>query len=298
MGSFEKNNDDYLLCRSILEEGSKTFYFASKKLPQEKRKGFWAVYAFCRKTDDIIDEGTDCIKQRQKNLSNWKRALLRAYEGKRSQNGIIRAFVATMRKYRIPLRMPLKLIDGVATDAKKVAFESFGSLKNYCFSVASVVGLMLLYVMGSNIQKAAGYAVSLGIAMQLTNIIRDIREDAQMGRFYLPKSELSRFGLKHEDLLSKLAGYKLTQLKKFLKFQIKRARVYYQKAMGGIRYLPKELQFPITLAAHLYQKILEKVEQNGYDIAIRAFVPFHEKIFHYIRISFFGAIPRMQCSLV
>ena len=123
MGSFEKNNDDYLLCRSILEEGSKTFYFASKKLPQEKRKGFWAVYAFCRKTDDIIDEGMDSMHTRKKKLNQWKQSLLRAHKGKKSQNGIIRAFTETMKKYKIPLWIPLKLIKGVGTDAKKVAFD-------------------------------------------------------------------------------------------------------------------------------------------------------------------------------
>lgn len=294
MSSFENNNEDYLLCRSILEESSKTFYFASKKLPQEKQMGFFAVYAFCRKTDDIIDEGKDCMHTRKKKLNQWKQSLLRAHKGKKSQNGIIRAFTKTMKKYKIPLWIPLKLIKGVGTDAKKVAFDSFEALKEYCFSVASVVGLMLLYVMESNMRKAANYAISLGIAMQLTNIIRDIRDDAQMGRFYLPRSELARFGLKHDDLLKQLAGKKFRQLKKFLSFQIKRARAYYKIAMGGIKYLPKELQLPITMAAQLYEKILDKVEQSGYDISRRVFVPMHEKFMHYACLSFLSMIPMRQ----
>lgn len=292
----EAAEEDFLLCRSILQEGSKTFYFASKKLPEEKRRGFWAVYAFCRKTDDIIDEGAESMPARRRRLGNWKASLLRAHEGRRSQDGVIRAFACTMKMHSIPLSLPLRLIKGVGTDSGKVAFESFGSLRDYCFSVASVVGLMLLYVMGSDVRRAGRYAISLGIAMQLTNIIRDISEDASMGRFYLPKAELSRFGLAYEDLLAKPAGEKMERLKRFLRFQIKRARAYYRKALGGMRFLPEELRLPIAMAARLYEGILDKVEQGGYDISRRAFVPFHEKLIHYAGISLFSAIPTMRLT--
>ena len=286
--------DDYLLCRSILQEGSKTFYFASKKLPEEKRKGFWAVYAFCRKTDDIVDTGDEGLDEKKKKLNNWKHSLLRAYEGKTSQNGVIRAFVETMKKYKIPLALPLKLIRGIGTDAENVKFESFHNLKDYCFSVASVVGLMLLFVMESDIQKASKYAISLGIAMQLTNIIRDIREDANMGRYYLPNSELARFKLSHEDLTAELAGEKLVLFRRFMRFQIKRAKKYYKKAMVGIKYLPKELRFPITMAANLYEMIIKKIEQNSYDISKRAFVPFHEKMVYYARMIIVSRVPMLR----
>jgi len=289
-------NEDYLLCRSILEEHAKTFYFASKNLPENKKRGFWAVYAFCRKTDDIIDEGTENIDERRKKLNNWKESLLRAHNGTTSQNGIIRAFVHTMNMYQIPLSLPLKLIKGVETDSYKVKIESFSKLKEYCFSVASVVGLMLLYVMESNLKKASKYAISLGIAMQLTNILRDIAEDARMGRFYLPKTELQSFGLDHSDLRAALSGDKMIRFRRFLKFQIKRARNYYRKAMGGIKYLPKELQMTILMASRLYSKILDKIEKNNYDISRRVFVPFHEKVLDYIMMLIFSKLPMRQLS--
>jgi len=291
------NEDDYLLCRSILEEGSKTFFFASKNLPEDKKKAFWAVYAFCRKTDDIIDEGDAPMEVRRKNLANWKRTLIRAHGGKGSNNGVIRAFVETMEKNNIPQSLPLRLIQGVAMDSKKVSFSSYGNLRNYCFSVASVVGLMLLHVMDSNMAKARRHAIALGIAMQLTNILRDVGEDARAGRFYLPKKELAEFGLSHSDLLGQLEGKKLREFRQFLKFQIRRAREYYRRALEGIGYLPQELKFAITMAARLYQKILDKIEQNSYDVITkRAYVPLHEKLLLYISFSLETFFPMRQLS--
>ncbi|MCX8196726.1 MAG: phytoene/squalene synthase family protein [Candidatus Micrarchaeota archaeon] len=257
---------DFEACKEVLQKGSKTFFLSSKLLPAAKKKAFWAVYAFCRKSDDIIDEGNIPARKRLEMLRKWEKELLGAYAGKPSKHPVIRAFVSVAKEFSIPKSYPLTLIRGVSSDLYRQRFSTFQQLRAYCFSVASIVGLMLLRVMGINSAKARKKAVYLGIAMQLTNIIRDVAEDFSAGRVYLPASDLRRFGLSYSDLGPKMQKGKKRAFIKLIEFECKRARKYYRLSLSGIRLLPKELQIAITTASLLYSSILDKIERSGFDV--------------------------------
>ncbi|MCX8174773.1 MAG: phytoene/squalene synthase family protein [Candidatus Micrarchaeota archaeon] len=262
----QASESDFQRCKEVLSKSSSTFFLASRMLPAQQKQAFWAVYAFCRATDDIADEGDFGRQQRARMLAEWKQDLLSALAGKRSASAVIRAFSDTMRAYGIPVSLPMQLIEGVSMDISRTRFHSFRKLRRYCYCVASVVGLMLLYVMGVKSRRAQRYAISLGIAMQLTNILRDISEDLASGRLYLPLSELSAFGLKPSDIGRKMGRRKLESFRRFMRFQIRRARHYYSQALFGIRLLPKKLQAAISSAALLYLRILDDIETRGFDV--------------------------------
>ena len=278
---------NFAYCTESIKKGSKTFYFASRFMNRELRNSFYAVYAFCRQTDNIVDDNEGDPKTQKKLIRAWKKEFLTAYGKGRSSNQILNPFVYTMKRYKIPLRYPLELIRGVSMDITKKRYNTFAELRRYCYRVASVVGVMLTYVMGAgNVYKAKKYAIRLGIAMQLTNILRDVGEDAKMGRIYLPMNELRRFGLSTRNILSLK---KTDKLIKFLKFQIARARKYYQDAVRGIMMLHKDVRPVISLAFTLYREILRVIEENGYEVFNkRAYVTFLRKLLLYARILILG----------
>jgi phytoene synthase len=192
-----------------------------------------------------------------------------------------------MRRNNIPLSYPLDLIRGVSMDIGKKEYKTFRELRRYCFRVASVVGLMLMHVLGiKKIKKAKRYAAKLGIAMQLTNILRDVGEDARMGRVYFPKDELEQFGLTINDILSLR---KTSNLINFLKFQVARARRYYAEAMAGFMNLREDIGIGITLALSLYREILRVIEENEYEVYNRrAYVHLFRKVVIYFKVVLFG----------
>ena len=257
---------DFRICRKILKRGSKTFFFASKILPQNKARAFSAVYAFCKLTDDIADEGAATGEERLQQLEAWKRGLLSAYGTGKSDHPALRAFSQTARHYRIPLSLPLRLISAVVSDARHAPFRTFRQLRKYCCGVASVVGLMLLHVMGVRSRRAQKYAIYLGIAMQLTNILRDVEEDLLMGRLYVPSEELADYGLLPEDVSPQISGSKAERFRKLVEFQVCRARHYYSQSLRGLRYLPARLRFAIATCALLYSQILDQIEGRDYEV--------------------------------
>lgn len=253
----------------------------------EFRNSFYAVYAFCRHTDNLIDDNDGNPKLQRVLIRDWKKRFLEAHKRGYSSDPILSAFIFTMKKYDIPIRYPLQLIKGVSMDIKKKEYHTFTELRRYCYRVASIVGIMLTYVMGvGNIHKAKKYAAKLGIAMQLTNILRDVGEDARMGRVYFPKDELARFGLTIKDILSLR---KTSNFIDFIKFQITRARKYYEEAMRGLSMIHKEVRLVISLAFTLYREILQVIEENNYEVyGRRAYVNIFRKIALYFQIVFFG----------
>ena len=254
---------------------------------EERRNAFYAIYAFCRHTDNLVDDNEGNPKLRRMLIRDWKKRFLEAYEKGYSTDPILNPLVFVMKKHSIPLRYPLELIRGVSMDIGKKEYKAFTELRRYCVRVASIVGLMLMYVMGiSDIKKAKRYAIKLGIAMQLTNILRDVGEDAKMGRVYFPKDELARFGLKISDILS----LKMTQsVIDFLRFQIMRARRYYAEAVRGLAMIHKEVRLVIALAYTLYREILSVIEENEYEVfRKRAYVNTFRKFLLYLRLIFIG----------
>jgi len=278
---------DFRYAEESIKKGSKSFYFASRFMSRERKNSFYAIYAFCRHTDNLIDDNEGKPQLQRMLIRDWKKRFLADYERGYSTDPILNPFIFVMRKHDIPLRYPLELIQGVSTDIRKKAYGTFAELRKYCYRVASVVGLMLVYVMGiKDIRKAKKYAVKLGIAMQLTNILRDVGEDARMGRVYFPKDELAQFGITINDILSLK---KTRNFIEFLKFQVKRARRYYREAVNGLAMMHKEARVVVALALSVYREILDVIEENEYEVfGKRAYVNGFRKIMLYLQLVLFG----------
>jgi phytoene synthase len=233
-----------------IRKGSKTFHFASRFMRGDRRKAFHAVYAFCRQTDNLVDDNEGKPKLQRMLIKDWRKRLLEAYKAGHSTDPILNPFIHIMKKYGMPLRYPLELIRGVSMDIDKKEYKTFRELRRYCFRVASVVGLMLLYILGINpiTTTAKRYATKLGIAMQLTNILRDVGEDARMGRVYFPEEELARYGLTRQDILKQdIVRLKDADFVSFIKFQVARARRYYREAVKVLAAIHSEVRMVIAL---------------------------------------------------
>ncbi|MFN7991486.1 MAG: phytoene/squalene synthase family protein [Candidatus Micrarchaeia archaeon] len=278
---------DFRYAEESIRKGSKTFHFASRFMGRQRRNAFYAIYAFCRHTDNLIDDNEGNPRLQKMLIADWKRRFLADYRKGFSTDPILNPFIHIMKKHRIPLKYPLELIKGVSMDISKKEYGTFSELRTYCYRVASVVGLMLMYVMGiHNLRRAKRYATKLGIAMQLTNILRDVGEDARMGRVYFPKDELARFGLGVSDILSLR---RTDGMVKFLKFQIARARKYYMEGVRGLAMIHREVRNVIALAYILYSEILNVIEENEYEVfGKRAYVNTFRKVMLYMKLIVLG----------
>lgn len=252
----------YNLCSRITSRHSKSFHLASALLPEAKRAAVRALYAFCRTVDDIVDENPEGDQAAA--LDFWRGVSHSALapEG----NPVAAAWADTLAGYHIPRHFPLQLIDGVARDLSQTRYETFEDLTTYCYGVASTVGLMSMYIIGFRSDEAIPYAIKLGVALQLTNILRDVGEDFRHGRLYLPAEELQAFGIHESDLA---AGSVTEQWRAFMRFQIDRTRGLYADAGPGVRLLEREGRLSIGAAASLYSGILDVIERNDYDVFTR-----------------------------
>jgi 15-cis-phytoene synthase len=282
----------YAYCESVTREHAKSFYFSAKFLPKVKQRPIYALYALCRHVDDEVDEAeVDSEVAAIKAVERWQNRLESVYngttdEGQRTndeQNLVLFAWQDLLKTYKIPQDLPLELMKGVLMDTHTNRYETFDELYVYCYRVASTVGLMSSEIFGyQGGQKTLDYAEALGIAMQLTNILRDVKEDAAMNRIYLPKEDLRRFNISEEDIF---AGKFDDNFIEMMKFQISRARNYYAEAEKGIPFLSKDTRFCVLLAARIYGKILDKIEQQNYDI-------FRSRV-HTTKIQKIFSIPRI-----
>jgi phytoene synthase len=271
--------DDFELCRSETKEHAKSFYFASHVLPEEKRLAAYAVYAFCRRADDIVDR---TAAQTDTETAGRRLGLLRSrldalYSPSGRTDGQLLALRDTLIKYQIPREYFHDLLRGVEMDLTKRRYASFSELREYCYCVASVVGLIMTRIFGASDERAHEHAVELGIAMQLTNILRDIGEDFRMGRIYLPADERDEFQYSEQDLSR---GVVNEQFRALMVFQVARARDYYARAEAGIRLLTDDgSRYCVRLMSGIYAGILGAIEKNGYDVySHRAHVPTRSKL--------------------
>jgi len=273
--------DAYEHCRKITMQHAKTFYFASIFLARSKREACYAVYAFCRYVDDLVDcaaaSGRMDDQAVKSAVDRWRRALDAADTGTDGAQLDVVAWADTMARYRIGRELPELLIEGVMSDLRPcVRYRTFEELYDYCYKVASVVGLMTSEIFGYCNRTALDYAVDLGIAMQLTNILRDVGEDLANDRIYLPADELARYGVDEEELRSGRATSAVCDL---LRFQIDRARDFYNRADCGIPMLERDSRLTVSLMSTNYRRILDAIEQNRYDVFTRrARVPLHRKL--------------------
>jgi len=271
-------NSGFKKAKTITKNHARTFYLASRFLPEDKRLAAYSVYAICRITDESVDNPANTGS-----LNKIKQEIDSAYSETKLDDDLLVAFRKTVDSYGIPKRYFDDLIDGMHLDLAKARYQNFKELKDYCYKVAGVVGLIMLKIFGYTDKRAETNAVELGTAMQLTNILRDIKEDLQKGRIYLPQDELKEFGVSESDISSS----RLTEnFKSFLKFQIDRARQFYAKAEPGIELINDRSCRRVTrIMKNLYSGILEEIENNNYDVfSQRAYVNNFKKLWRVLKI--------------
>jgi len=266
--------DCYRACGRIARVHSKTFSLSALFLSPAKRRAVWAVYAFCRTADDIVDRIAPA-RERLDALDAWERKLRDAYDG-RTNDPIFIAFADAARRFAIPIRPAIDLLSGARMDVTIRRYATYGELSEYCYLVASTVGLLVMPILGTLSPEAAGYGVALGRAMQMTNILRDVGEDARMGRLYLPSDDLRRFGCDESAIIAGVVDAPFVAL---MRYQIERVRAIYREAEPGIALLAPESRYTVRLALSLYRGILDRIEANGFDVFNRrAYVPLRAKL--------------------
>ncbi|WP_186481627.1 phytoene synthase [Synechococcus sp. NOUM97013] len=281
-------DEAYERCRCETEEWAKTFYLGTMLMPPEKRRAIWAIYVWCRRTDEIMDSPEALSKPREvllNLLDQWECHTRSVFDG-HAVNWLDQVMVDTIQRFDQPLQPYLDMIEGMRMDLTWTRYSTFEELKLYCYRVAGTVGLMSERVMGvdpgytsapwSTGANTSGAAVALGIANQLTNILRDVGEDRHRGRIYLPLEDLHRFDYTEEQLFE---GVVNDSWKRLMAFQIDRARQWFRQSEEGVRFLAPDARWPVWTSLRLYRGILSRIEQNQYDVFNhRAYVPKYRKL--------------------
>ncbi len=274
--------------KKITRDFAKTFYFASLFLSKDKRIASYAVYAICRLSDEAADNNG--LNQKEKKIEEIKNKIDLSYSALPIEDSLLMAFRATVNKYNIPKDYFYELLEGMRMDLTKKRYADIYELKLYSYRVAGVVGLIMLRIFGSQEKNAETYALKLGEAMQLTNILRDIKEDFQKGRLYLPSDELKKFKLTEKDIEEMRVN---ENFKSLMKFQIERARESYKESRKGVGFIkcPRS-RLAIRLMQEIYSGILKEIENNDYDVfSRRAAVKTPKKILIVIKILLEGPYP-------
>ena len=245
----------------IIRSHSKTFFFATGLLPQAERRAIRSLYAFCRASDDLVD----CADTTQKDLDRWRAEV--NLPSDRQVDPVLISWASVREQYRIDRQYERELLDGIEMDLNFRAFRTWEELETYCYRVAATVGLLSMPVIGlaprATFEQAASYAIKLGVALQLTNILRDVGEDAGRGRVYFPEEDLRRFGLTHQDILNKVYDQRFVDL---MRFEIDRARRLYRESLPGIALLSPSARPAVGAAALLYRAILDEIEKIRYRV--------------------------------
>ncbi len=243
-------------CAAVTRAHSRSFHLATALLPAAKRQAMHALYAVCRISDDLVDgrEGEAAFRA-------WRAQVLSPDTA--PNNPLLLAWADTRQRYAIPPRFVEQLLEGVARDLRPRPVLTFDDLAAYAYGVASTVGLMSMHIIGYAGPKAVPYAIKLGVALQLTHILRDVGEDLATGRLYLPLTELAQFGLAQRDLAAALVD---DRWRAFMRFQIARNRQLYAEAWPGIRLLQSDGRLAVTAAANFYGAILDDIESHDYDV--------------------------------
>jgi 15-cis-phytoene synthase len=269
----------YSYCRKIAKERAKNFYYSFLLLEKPRRRAMCAVYAFMRHCDDLSDDPGAQAKdpaQLQQSIALWRVELDRALNGKMGENPIWPAFCDTVQRYAIPHRFFHEMIDGVMSDIEPREFETWEELYQYCYRVASVVGLTIVHIFGFNSVRALLLAEKCGVGFQLTNIIRDVREDAEIGRVYLPREDLRRFGVSVEQL--KL-GIESDRFRNLMRFEAERARGCYEESEPLEGLIDKRSRRSLWALREIYLRLLARIESADYAVLSRRIsVPRRTKI--------------------
>ncbi len=249
---------DWKLCSEVTRTHGRTFYFSSQLMPPRKRRAIHSAYAFCRIADDLVDRAAELgVDHARDRLQAWED------EVDDPRQPVAIAYAATRDTYRIPSRFTHEMFSGIRMDLDAERYETWDELYVYCYRVAGTIGLITSPILGVKIASATAHAVELGVAMQLTNILRDIGEDAAVGRLYLPLRELASFGVDPESIMT---GRPNGDFDSFMAFQIDRARDYYRRASAGMPALAPSGQFAALASSRMYSRILNQIEAQRYDV--------------------------------
>ncbi|MGA8146198.1 MAG: presqualene diphosphate synthase HpnD [Gallionellaceae bacterium] len=245
-------------CQQKAAASGSSFYYSFMFLPPDKRRAITALYAFCREVDDVVDECSDENVARTK-LAWWRGQVAAIYHGM-PQHPVCQALAPMVKQFNLPQEHLLEIVDGMEMDLNRHSYENFKSLQLYCYRVASVVGLMAAEIFGYTDRRTLKYAHDLGIAFQLTNIIRDVGEDARRGRIYLPLDELQQFGVGASDILN---GRENEDFYKLMQFQIERAQRFYQQAFEQLPDADRKAQRTGLIMAAIYRTTLDEIGRSG-----------------------------------
>jgi phytoene synthase len=241
-----------------------TFYYSFLALPADKRAAIVAVWDFCRAVDDAVDEAPE--GEGAESLVRWRGEIARLYEGSEPLTPQGRALRPVLDRFKLPRSAFEDLIDGVAMDVEQTRYATFEALRLYCLRVASAVGLLCVEIFGYHDVRTRDYAIELGIALQLTNIVRDVASDLDRGRVYIPLEDLQRFGCREEDLRTAVMT---SHVESLLRFQCERARLYYRRAEETLPERDARGLIAARIMAALYQELLKTIERGGYDVFSR-----------------------------
>jgi phytoene synthase len=247
---------------SIEQNRASNFYVSFLFLPKPKREAINTVYAFCRYTDDIVDEGEDDEEQKYARLVQWTEQLQSALDGN-SKFSLLNQLASVIKKFNLPLQQFFELIRGMEMDLQNLRYQTFNDLEVYCYRVASTVGLICAEIFGYTRPETKQYAIDLGIALQLTNILRDIKQDARRGRIYIPKEDLLFFGYSETDLTNEVYD---ERFKALMKFECDRAHEYFRKAAHYLVEEDKPLFSAARMMGNIYLQVLNKIERAQYDV--------------------------------
>jgi phytoene synthase len=279
----------YAVCRGIARRAAKNFYYGFMVLPSEKRNALSAVYAFMRHADDISDEpGADPQQKRQK-LGEWLEAANAVFGGKPTDDPVLMALGDAQARFKIPPELFEKLVYGTSMDldipampgAPAIVCRTFEELKHYCYYVASVVGLVCIHIFGYEDKKAEFLAEDCGLAFQLTNIIRDVKEDASLGRIYIPEEDLARNNLSAANFAPAVLQdpAQAQQLRPALEYEAERARKYYESAKWLMELIEEDSRAALWVLVEIYSRLLRKISERNYDVLTeRVRLTFWEKL--------------------
>ncbi|MDD5058160.1 MAG: presqualene diphosphate synthase HpnD [Sideroxydans sp.] len=245
-------------CEDKAAASGSSFYYSFRFLSRDKRRAITALYAFCREVDDVVDETSDAAIART-TLAWWRNEVAAIYSG-RPQHPVAQALVPIVKQFNMAQELLLEIIDGMEMDLDQPRYADFKSLQLYCYRVASVVGLLSAEIFGYTDRDTLKYAHDLGIAFQLTNIIRDVGEDARRNRIYLPLDELQQFGVTADDIFN---SRETENFRKLMAFQIERAQRYYQQALAHLPAVDRKAQVTGLIMAAIYRAVLDEIIASG-----------------------------------
>jgi phytoene synthase len=255
-------DQSYQYCLKVARTRAKNFYYSFVLLSKQQRKAMCAIYAFMRYCDDLSDEpGASRIA-----IDKWRAELDDALQGRFSDHPVWPGFHHTVRRFGIPHEYFHQMIDGISSDLEPRRIETFDELYQYCYHVASVVGLTIIHIFGFDTRSALPLAEKCGVAVQLTNILRDIREDAEKGRIYIPTEDLRRFGVTEDDLR---AGNRDEKFLRLMRFEAARARSYYEESKPLLDLIHPRSKSSLQALIAIYSRLLERIEGTNYDVFTR-----------------------------